>query len=117
MLLNTKAGTVWLAPFCFVHEVVNLLLRQERRGAVKLGVVEAMLDELMAGQVELQPPPDELKTRSAIQLARKHGVSLYDGFYLDLTVRSGATLATRDGLLVVAAKFEGCAVEDARGTP
>ena len=113
-LLAAEPEAVWLAPFCFVHEVANLLLKQEKRGTMREDVVERMLDELVGIRVKVQPAPDDRETRSAIRVARRHAVSILEGFYLHLELEAGLELATRDGPLITAAIREGCRVADVR---
>jgi len=43
--------------------------------------------------------------KEILSLARKHGISTYDASYLDLAMRSGLPVATRDAALAKAAKI------------
>jgi prevent-host-death family protein len=47
---------------------------------------------------------------NAMVVAREHGLSVYDGTYLDLAMREGIPLATRDKALRKAAKKLGIAI-------
>jgi len=49
----------------------------------------------------------ESDLQTAFDLARAHGVSLYDAVYLELAKRKGAELVTLDGSLGRAAVAEG----------
>ena len=42
---------------------------------------------------------------NAVTAAREHGLSVYDGSYLDLAMQEGIPLATRDKVLIKAAKI------------
>jgi len=44
---------------------------------------------------------------SAVVVAKEHGLSVYDGTYLDLAMREGVPIATRDKALRKASKVLG----------
>ena len=58
--------------------------------------------------VKGEPPPSDAQGAYALQLARKHQISLFDGFYLLLALERDEVLATRDRGLAAAAQAEGC---------
>lgn len=103
-----------IAPAIFAFEVRNALLRFERRGAIQPSQVDeasATIETL----AELHPwraaPADFVRQ---LALARREGLSLFDTAYLDLALREGAALASRDGPLLDAARRQGIEVRDLR---
>jgi predicted nucleic acid-binding protein len=91
-------------------EVANVLLQAERRGRITTGDV-AMRLELIA---ELPITTDNETTarawREILALARAEGLTTYDATYLELAVRRGLPLQTKDAALITAAKRTGVAV-------
>ena len=59
-----------------------------------------LLDELT---IELMPEPVARTASGLAQIARPHQLSAYDAIYLDLAIRLGLPLFTRDGNLRAAA--------------
>ncbi len=47
-----------------------------------------------------------------LALARRHRLTVCDALYLELALRRGAALATRDAALAAAARAEGVAIRD-----
>lgn len=93
-----------LVPQIWHLETRNSLLTAERRGRLSSDEVIERLDALKGLPIATD---EELDLQSAFDLARAHGLSLYDGLYLELAMREGAELATLDGSLVRAAVAEG----------
>ena len=54
-------------------------------------------------ELEYPMPPEA----GVLEIARQHGLSVYDAAYLDLSIRAGAPLATLDKKLRHAAKRVG----------
>ena len=93
-----------LVPQLWHLETRNSLLTAERRGRLSAGEVKERLDALKDLPISTDEEPD---LQSAFDLARAHGLSLYDALYLELAKREGAELATLDGPLGRAAVAEG----------
>ena len=93
-----------LVPQLWHLETRNSLLTAERRGRLSSGEVKERLDALKVLPITTD---EELDLQSAFELARAHGLSLYDALYLELARRMGAELATLDGSLGRAAAAEG----------
>jgi predicted nucleic acid-binding protein len=105
----------WIAPDCLRFEVLNLIVSQERRGALPEGSAERIWANLgEALDVSCADPPSMDELWQAVAMARAHAISLFDAFYLLLAKVKTATLVTRDGALARAARLEGCAVHDVR---
>ena len=99
-----------VVPGLWHLEVANVLLQAERRGRITTGDV-AMRLELIA---ELPITTDNETTarawREILALARAEGLTTYDATYLELTIRRGLPLQTKDAALITAAKRTGVAV-------
>lgn len=96
-----------MAPRLLWAEIRNLLLMAERRGRIDQTAVDralAILDGLGIG-FDGEPSSDR-----TVQLARRHGLTVYDALYLELALRLRVPLATADRALVRAAASEGVAV-------
>ena len=91
-------------------EVANVLLQAEKRGRIAAGDV-AMRLELIA---ELPITTDNETTarawREILALARAEGLTTYDASYLELAIRRGLPLQTKDEALIAAAERTGVSV-------
>lgn len=93
-----------IVPAQFWFEVRNVLVMSERRGRITPIQTHTFLAELDAQPIEIEPLPPEA---ALLNLARKHGLTVYDAAYLELAQRKSAPLATLDHALVIAATNEG----------
>jgi predicted nucleic acid-binding protein len=92
------------APGLLWYEVRNALIVNERRGRITSEEALAFLAEIDALPISLDfPPPND----AVLNLARQHALSVYDAVYLELTLRSGALIATLDEALRAAVKAAG----------
>jgi len=87
-------------------EVANALLFAEPRR-----ISPALSEELRAATLQLSLQVDDETFHRALAdtfaLAKEHKLTLYDAAYLELALRKGATLATKDAALAKAAKSAG----------
>jgi predicted nucleic acid-binding protein len=99
-----------VVPGLWHLEVANVLLQAERRGRIATVDVATRL-ELIA---ELPITTDDEATarawREILALARAEGLTTYDATYLELAIRRGLPLQTRDKVLAAAAGRCGVAV-------
>ncbi len=96
-----------IVPHHWFAEVANALLMGERRGRAspaesarfveRLQLLDLVVDELAADQA----------LDRILPLARSHGLTVYDTFYLELAERRGVPLASVDMQLCDAAKSIG----------
>ena len=93
-----------IVPQLWHLEVRNSLLAAERRGRLSRAEVDSRLNALQGLPIQTDEDPD---FREALGLARRHGLSVYDGLYLELAMRQRADLATLDWALGRAAADEG----------
>ena len=93
-----------IVPGLWHLEVANVLLQAEKRGRITTGDV-AMRLELIA---ELPISTDNETTarawREILSLARAEGLTTYDAAYLELAIRRGLPLQTKDHALIGAAQ-------------
>ncbi|MGA3066047.1 MAG: type II toxin-antitoxin system VapC family toxin [Tepidisphaeraceae bacterium] len=96
-----------IAPWLWRLEVANAVLVRLRRKSItetQAARVLRVLDEL---EIDLIPEPADRTAASLTQIARPHQLSAYDAVYLDLAIRMGLPLFTRDENLRAAAKRTG----------
>lgn len=92
-----------LAPSLFRLEIANALLNSERRGKISRATRVAMLADLLALPIMIDPEPIETCWRRAVGLAEAFELTVYDATYMELAQRSGLPLATLDAALIRAA--------------
>jgi len=93
-----------VAPGIWPLEVGNALLVAERRERLTKADSARFLALLEQLPIIVEQEPPERMLGEIITLARAHSLSTYDASYLDLAMRSGLPLATRDERLRHAAK-------------
>ena len=93
-----------LVPQLWHLETRKALLTAERRGRLSSVEVNERLDALKDLPITTDQEPD---LQSAFELARIHGLTMYDALYLELAKRKDAELATLDRHLAQAAEVEG----------
>ncbi|MGI8608531.1 MAG: type II toxin-antitoxin system VapC family toxin [Candidatus Dormibacteria bacterium] len=96
-----------VVPAIWPFEVANALLAGERRGRITESHVTQLLEVLFGLPIEVEPPPGRERLGRLTALARRHGLSVYDGAYLELAGRRSLPLATADKALISAASTAG----------
>ena len=110
LLDRLEAGAIW-APSLFLWEVANVLLMAERRQRLSQAQrVEAllMLEQL---HLEIDQGDPIVVWHDVTQLAAQTGLTSYDAAYLELAIRLGTPLATRDRELQRCCNAAGVALE------
>jgi predicted nucleic acid-binding protein len=95
-----------IVPTLWRLEVGNALLTAERRGRLRperVGAAWRLLGDL---PIELDTETHARAWSGTAELARRHGLTLYDAAYLELAGRRALPLATFDALLARAAGAE-----------
>jgi predicted nucleic acid-binding protein len=87
-----------LVPFLWWYEVSNGLLMAHRRNRLSMQDMNEILASLRALPI-LIDPPDPAAVTGLPALAAQHNLTVYDAAYLDLALRSGAPIATKDNAL------------------
>lgn len=93
-----------LVPTLWTYEVGNVLLVAERRNRITEAQGRRFTQLLESLPIHVADSHLKSLWNNAVVVAREHGLSVYDGTYLDLAMREGLPLATRDKALRKAAK-------------
>jgi predicted nucleic acid-binding protein len=99
-----------LVPTLWTYEVGNVLLMAERRNRITEAQGRRFAQLLESLPIHILDSHLKSLWNNAIVVAREHGLSVYDGTYLDLAMREGIPLATRDKALRKAAKKLGIGI-------
>jgi predicted nucleic acid-binding protein len=102
--LAFAAIDVMYVPALWWFEIRNLLIINERRKRLTEIQTHVFLRWLEGLYITIDRSPVETVV---IDLARRHGLTIYDASYLELALREGVPLATLDKRLVAAAKNAG----------
>ena len=105
--LDHVAGSAALVPRLWTFEMANVLALAARRGRIDAKRVERFLSVLSAMPVRFDDVDPQRLARDLVAIARVHELTAYDAAYLELSLRSGAMLATQDGQLANAAERAG----------
>jgi predicted nucleic acid-binding protein len=112
-----SAGRHFTAPSCFRGEIRGLIVRLERRSLLAPRSVDADLT-LLESRMDIEQETNGVAAlvywASVVEVARREQLSVFDAAYLELALRSGAELASRDGSLIDTAMREGVTVHDLR---
>lgn len=98
-----------VAPSIWPLEVANVLAVAERKDRLSEAETARFLELLHLLPIEIDPHTHARATGPILALARRRGLSSYDAAYLDLAMREGLPLASRDKALVAAAEASGVA--------
>jgi predicted nucleic acid-binding protein len=85
-----------LAPPIWRLEVVNVILRNERQRLITLEQGNRILAALNAIDVEIVDSQAAQALEQLAAFARPHQLTAYDAAYLDVALKSSATLLTLD---------------------
>ena len=97
----------FLAPHHFPIEVAHGLLRAERHERASRNEIDVFLLDLKRMEMRLDEPIDLDRLNAVVTLGRRYMLTGYDAAYLELAMRTGLPLATRDSALATAAKRAG----------
>jgi predicted nucleic acid-binding protein len=110
MLMDRARDQGAVVPGIWALEVGNVLLGAERRGRLTPAQLAARIDLLSQLPIEIAPDTALRSLPELMALARSERLTTYDAAYLDLAMRRGLPLATRDSDLRAAAQRLGSAV-------
>jgi len=96
------------APGVWPMEFLNALRVLERRKRLLTHQVDGIVARLAKLRITVETEPVEM--RVLLELTRRFGLSAYDASYLELAMRRGLPLATRDTSLARAAHAAGIAL-------
>ncbi|PPQ27706.1 type II toxin-antitoxin system VapC family toxin [Rhodopila globiformis] len=96
-----------IVPSLWWFEIRNLLVVAERRKRFTAAKTNTFLRSLKRLDLSIDNSPSN---EAVMDLARRHGLTVYDSGYLELALRYGLPLATLDKKLAAAAAHEGTAL-------
>jgi len=96
-----------VAPWLWRLEVTNAILVRERRKALAEAQASRLLQLIDELKIDLIAEPTTRTATGLAQTARPHQLTAYDAIYLDLAIRLGVPMFTRDNNLRAAAKRAG----------
>lgn len=94
---------VIVVPEVWHMEVLNVLMKAERRKRIQTDSIDAFLTLLDTFRIETDEFTIRHERSRLIVLSRTHQLSIYDTFYLELAMRRNLPLATLDQSLQQAA--------------
>lgn len=109
-LLASLDESETLAPSIWPLEVANVLLVAERRGRITSARSARFVDLLVQLPIWVEETDLSRTTGEVLAIGRDYSLSAYDAAYLDLAMRTGSALASRDRRLRSAARQAGVEV-------
>lgn len=95
-----------MVPAIWPLEVANALIFGERKRRITQARAVGFLDMVRQLPIGIEAADAERAFRNVMSVARDGGLTAYDGAYLDLAMRLGVPLATKDlALQKAAARF------------
>jgi len=91
-------------PAIWPLEVGNVLLVAERKRRLSEASIIRFLALVNNLPITVEQETPERMLKEIVSLARENGLSTYDASYLDLAMRLGLPLSTKDKVLLKAAK-------------
>lgn len=85
-----------VVPAIWSLEVGNALLVAQRRGRIKNQELARIAAALAALPIEADPPAGPPGLFAILNLAKQHGLTIYDASYVELAQRRALALATLD---------------------
>jgi predicted nucleic acid-binding protein len=99
-----------MVPSLWPLEVGNILTQAERRQRTTPARISRFVEQLGTLPIRIDEATAERAWRETLALARAEGLTTYDAAYLELALRCGLPLATRDRELRQAADRNGVAL-------
>lgn len=99
-----------VVPGLWHLEVAYVLLQAEKRGRITTADLTMRLDLIAELPIATENEATARAWREILALARMQGLTTYDATYLELAIRRGLPLVTRDEALIAAAERTGVAV-------
>jgi len=99
-----------VVPGLWHLEVANVLLQAEKRGRITTADVTMRLDLIAELPIMTDNETTARAWREIMALARAQRLTTYDAAYLELAIRQGMPLVTKDEALIAAAERTGVPV-------
>lgn len=109
-VLDRLAVETASVPAIWPFEVANVLVLAERRRRITPAESTDFLNRLEGLAIEIDEVIPARAFARVVDLAREHRLTAYDASYLELAMRLGVPLATKDGPLSLAARGLGVSV-------
>ena len=94
-------------PSLWLWDTANVLIQAERREMITAAAIRTFLGLLEALPIHIDHAGTATIWHDTLALARAHRLTSYDAAYLELALRLGLPLASRDQALQAAARSEG----------
>jgi predicted nucleic acid-binding protein len=99
-----------VVPELWHLEVANVLLQAEKRGRITVADVAMRLALIAELPITTDNETTARAWREILPLARAEGLTTYDAAYLELAIRRGLPLMTKDAGLIATAGRSGVAI-------
>ena len=99
-----------IVPTLWRLEIANALQVAVRRKRIDAAYRDRCLQKLQRLPLEVDSETDKQAWSATLQLSERHNITVYDAAYLELALRRGIPLATRDQRLAKAASEAGATV-------
>lgn len=106
-LLAQVADLGAAVPSLWRLEIANALQNGIKRKRIDAAYRDSAIQQLLSLPIETDPGTNDFAWTTTLQLADIHQITVYDASYLELTLRLGMPLATRDDQLAAAAASAG----------
>jgi len=113
-LLLRVSGTGAVVPSLWRLEIANALQIAIKRKRMDATYRDAAIRKLLDLPIETDPETNDYAWTNTLQLADTYQLTVYDASYLELALRRGLPLATRDDQLAAAASRSGAILLPAR---
>lgn len=109
-LVRALDGRSLHVPSHWHLEVANMLVKAERRSRITREGRASVLSDVGEWPVNIDRKTSDHAWPDILPLADKHGLTVYDAAYLELSLRIGAAFASNDKRLIAAARELGVEV-------
>jgi len=106
-LLARVADRGAVVPQLWRLEIASALQTGIKRKRIDTTYRDAALQKLLRLPIETDPDTNDFAWTTTLRLAATHQITVYDASYLELALRRGLPLATRDEQLAAAAPSAG----------
>ena len=96
-----------IVPTLWRLEIANALQVAVRRKQIDAAYRDRCIQKLQRLPIEVDPETDKQAWSATLQLSERHNITVYDAAYLELALRCGIPLATRDQRLARVASEAG----------
>jgi predicted nucleic acid-binding protein len=107
LLEDLSAGAAAWVPALWHLELGNVMVGAQRRGRMDQAGMEAFFSRLLVYDIFVDEQTIPQAWNKTLDLAMQYRLSTYDAAYLELALRRGLPLATKDSALVAAARAAG----------